>query len=367
MKSFCVIERFPPLRRHSIRPLPVGGGPFFILPINKVLFEHSPKLRYSLPIARLAQLVEHLIDVERVAGSNPASRTSMESIYPQQTIILYHGNCLDGFSAAYAAWKKFGDEAAYIPLDRGEELPKGLEDKDLYFLDFTYEKPDMDHFVNIARSVTVLDHHSGVREVVEAMPNFVFDNDRSGATIAWDYFHPGIPRSLLLEFIQDDDIFTFALPDTRAVVCYLGVREFSFALWEEIAQLLENHETRELFLEKARAYAEYFELLAQLSVEKAKLVSFEGYECYYATAHPFKPMKSLVGNLLAKKKGPFALVVAAHPKGFGVSIRGDGSVDVSHIAAKYGGNGHKNSSGFLIPASGPMPWTMIESHEDTRD
>jgi oligoribonuclease NrnB/cAMP/cGMP phosphodiesterase (DHH superfamily) len=77
-------------------------------------------------------------------------------------------------------------------------------------------------------------------------------------------------------------------------------------------------------------------------------------------------MKSLVGNMLAKKHGPFALVVTAHPKGFGVSIRGDGSVDVSLIAQKYGGNGHKNSSGFLIPVGGPMPWTIVEN-EDSRD
>ncbi len=286
-------------------------------------------------------------------------------MHETQPIILYHGDCLDGFSAAYAAWKKFGDDARYIPLERGGALPEGLDDRDLYFLDFTYERKDMDHFVRIARSVTVLDHHSGVREVTEAMPQFVFDNNRSGAVIAWNYFHPDVPVPSLLSHIQDDDIFTYALEDTRAIICYLSVQEFTFSSWDKMVALLENPDTRETFLRTARIYAEYFELLAALAVEKAKLISFEGYECYFATAHPFKPMKSLVGNLLAKKKGPIALVVSAHPCGFGVSIRGDGSVDVSHIAQKYGGNGHKNSSGFLIPADGKMPWTLLEDHENS--
>jgi hypothetical protein len=326
-------------------------------------------MRYSLGIARLAQLVEHLIDVERVAGSNPASRTFMHQPLTNRTVILYHGNCPDGFGAAYAAWKKFGDTVEYIELNRGEVVPTGLEGADLYFVDFTYEQETMNHFVSIAKSVTVLDHHNGVRGIVESMPNYVFDNNRSGATITWDYFHPGVPRPLLLEFIQDDDIFTFVLADTRAVLSYLIVRPFTFAFWDELAHLLDNHETREVFLEKARAYAEYFILLADISVAKAKLVRFEGYEVYFAATHSLKTMKSLVGNLLATKKGPFALVVSAHPNGFGVSIRGDGTVDVSEIAAKYGGSGHKNSSGFLIPAGGTIPWTLLkelEDHENSR-
>lgn len=64
--------------------------------------------------------------------------------------------------------------------------------------------------------------------------------------------------------------------------------------------------------------------------------------------------------MLAKKQGPFALVCSAHPLGYGVSIRGDGTVDVSKIAQKYGGNGHPNSSGFHVENDKPMPWKLVE-------
>jgi uncharacterized protein len=284
----------------------------------------------------------------------------------ERTIILYHGSCPDGFGAAYAAWKKFGDSVEYIPLYRGDEIPQGIEGAHLYFIDFTYEKEVMDQIVATAASVVVLDHHEGVREVVESMPEHVFDNDRSGATIAWDYFHPDTPRPRLLNHIEDDDLFLFKLPDTRAILSYLSVKPYTFEFWDDVARELEDDATRETLLAKLKAYEEYFTLLAELSVDKAHLVSFEGHEVYFATTHPLKPMKSLVGNLLAKKQGPFALVASAHPNGFGISIRGDGSVDVSLIAQKYGGNGHKSSSGFLIPAGGPIPWTLIED-ENTGD
>lgn len=278
----------------------------------------------------------------------------------ERTVILYHGGCPDGFGGAYAAWKKFGDSAEYIGLSRGNTLPEGLEGAHLYFIDFCYTKEVMDHFISIASKVTVLDHHEGVADVIQSMPEFVYETEMSGAGIAWRYFHPDTQLPTLLAHVQDDDLFRFALPDTRAVMTYLEVHPFEFTFWDETTQTLDDPTKRESLFERTRIYAEYFELLAQDAADHAKLVSFEGYECYFGTAHPVKSLKSMVGHLLAEKKGPFGLVVTAHPNGYGVSIRGDGSVDVSKIAQKYGGNGHPNSSGFLIPREGPFPWTLIE-------
>jgi oligoribonuclease NrnB/cAMP/cGMP phosphodiesterase (DHH superfamily) len=224
----------------------------------------------------------------------------------------------------------------------------------------------MDEIVARAASVVVLDHHDGVREVVEAMPEFVFDNDRSGATVAWGYFHPGLPVPFFLKLLEDQDLYRHELPETVPLHCYLEVHPFSFELWDELVRTFEDPRTREVFLEKARAYAEYFELLADMAVRKAKLVSFEGHEVYFANCHPFKSLKSRVGNALARKHGPFSLVVAAHPNGYGVSIRGDGSVSVANIAQKYGGNGHPNSSGFLIPRGGPFPWELLPETDEKK-
>jgi oligoribonuclease NrnB/cAMP/cGMP phosphodiesterase (DHH superfamily) len=278
--------------------------------------------------------------------------------------VLYHGSCPDGYGGAYSAWKKFGDAAEYYPVSYSKPAPDNLAGAQVYFIDCCYKQEVMDDIVAVAANVTVLDHHTGTQAVVESMPEYVFDNDHSGASIAWKYFHPEISEPKLIHYIEDDDLFRFKDPDTHAVISYIAIRPFTFEYWDTLMAELEDSTSREAFLTKVRVYGEYFELLAEFASEHVKFVSFEGYEVSFATAHPFKPMKSLVGNLLAVKYPPFALVVSAHPNGFGISIRGDGSVDVSAIARKYGGNGHHDSAGFLIPADGKMPWTIIEKDAD---
>ncbi len=284
----------------------------------------------------------------------------------QHIVVLYHGKCPDGFGGAYAAWKKFGDTAEYIPVKHGDSIPEKMEGRQIFLVDFCYPKEDMERLREIAESVTVLDHHGGVRDVVTTFPG-IFDSDRSGSTIAWGYFNPDIPTPRLFTHLEDGDLYRYSFPETRDIFSFLLTYPYEFEKWNELVQIFENQPTRDALLAKAKIYSEYFFQLADMCVAGAKIVSFEGYECYFANSHPATTMKSYVGNQLVEKLPPIALVVSAHPDGFGVSIRGNGSVDVSEIARKYGGNGHPNASGFFIPASGPLPWQEVEKHENPRD
>jgi oligoribonuclease NrnB/cAMP/cGMP phosphodiesterase (DHH superfamily) len=288
----------------------------------------------------------------------------MEHTPDERISVLYHGSCPDGFGGAFSAWKKFGDHATYHPVSYGKPIPEGLANTHVYFIDCCYSQDTMNSIVAEATTVTALDHHRGTQAVVEIKPEHVFDNDRSGATIAWTYFHPNVPVPHLLRYVEDDDLFRFSDADTHAVLSYVSIQPFTFERWEVLMEELEDPNSRDAFLKRVRVYGEYFEMLAEFATEHVKLVKFEGYEVTFATSHPMKPMKSLIGNLLAKKHGPFCLVVTAHPNGYGISIRGDGSVDVSAIARKYGGNCHHDSAGLAIPADGNMPWELIEKDKE---
>jgi uncharacterized protein len=283
----------------------------------------------------------------------------------ERTIVIYHGNCPDGFGGAYAAWKKFGDTAEYRSMNYGT-TPEDLEGADVYFIDFCYDQARMDAVKAVAGNLTVLDHHEGVEEVSSSMPHFVYDANRSGATIAWSFFHPETPVPYLLSIIEDDDLFRFSNPDTKAVLAYLSVKPFTFEFWDEMSRTLDNKEESEMLLNKIRIYREYFDLLVASSVERAKLVSFEGYEVYAGQTHPNKPMVSAFGNALAKKQGPMGLVLQIRKEGIAVSLRGDGSLDLTTIAKKYGGNGHPSSCAFLVPWGMPLPWTPV-TDETPRD
>lgn len=279
----------------------------------------------------------------------------------KEIIVLYHGKCPDGFGAAYAAWKKFGDTAEYIAVDHGDAPPPGLEGREVYVVDFCYETAEhMDMLIQTTKRFVVLDHHRSTRMFVESAPEHVYDEARAGATIAWSYFHPTTPIPRLMTYLEDGDLYHYALPETRDIFSYLLVLPFDFYAWDKLALGLEDSAQRTAILNKARAYTEFFEVLAQSSVERAKKVRFEGYEVYFVATHPNITMKSYVGHELYAKLPPFALIVTAHPNGFGVSIRGDGSVNVAQIAEKYGGGGHPGSAGFFIPNGETMPWVEVE-------
>lgn len=278
----------------------------------------------------------------------------------ERTVILYHGNCPDGFGGAYAAWKKFGDSAEYIALKRGIPAPEEFHGAHLYFIDFTYPREIMDRFVAEAANVTALDHHEGVEDIVRSMPEYLYDANHSGATISWTYFHPDEPLPKLLSHVEDDDLFRFKLPDTKPLLAYLGIRSFKFELWDEIARTLDDPAQAETLLGKARTYREYFDLLIDQAVTRAKLVSFEGYEVLIGTTHPMKQMVSALGNKMALAQPPFGMILQPREHGMSISMRGDGSIDLTEIAQRYGGNGHPNSVAFHLNWGDPIPWTEVE-------
>lgn len=282
----------------------------------------------------------------------------------ERTVILYHGGCPDGFGGAYAAWKKFGDAAEYIPLRHQKPAPEGLADAHLYFIDFCFPKDQMDELEKIAGSLTVLDHHEGVRTIVESMPEHVYDVARSGATIAWSYFHLDIPVPLFLKYVQDGDLYKFELDESRPLLAYLYSYPFEFGIWDTLCAEVEDDAKRAEMVRRGEVFKEHSDALIRNLAERAKLVRFEGYECYFVSS--ISALTSDLGNFLARKQGPMALAVQARPDGIRVSLRGDGSVDVAKIAQKYGGNGHPNSSAFSLPWGAPLPWEKIED-EDTGD
>lgn len=284
---------------------------------------------------------------------------------PKSIAIIYHGGCPDGVVGAYAAWKKFGDKADYIPVRHGNPPPMHLDGKELYFVDFCYPKPAMDELARIAKSVTVLDHHEGIREVAEQYSG-IFDANRSGASIAWGYFHPKVRIPKLVSYIEDGDLYKFALPNSRNILAYIYSSPFQvFEHLDVLARELEDEEELARIVNAGAFFEQHHEHIVEQRAQHAELVRFEGHECYLVgTTGEFA---SDVGHRLYELKPPFSIMLSADAKGLRVSLRGDGSVDLAAIAKKYGGNGHPGAAGFRIKYGNPVPWESIENDEDTRD
>ncbi len=271
----------------------------------------------------------------------------MTSPIPKNIVVIYHGSCRDGISAAYAAWKKFGDRATYLPRANQTEPPEGLVDKELYILDYSYPREVLEHLVAENTSVVVIDHHQSARKAVEAFPQNIFDLAHSGATLAWTYFHPDTPAPRIFAYIEEHDLWKNALPESGAIAAAIG--QYDFTSFEDWGRLIEDAESDEGF---AKLAAEGVVLRAYIDKHVAELASFaeeveiDGHRVLAVNCA--RPYRSAVGNLLATKQPPFSIVWFRKGGRFSISLRGIGDFDVSAIAMKYSGGGHRSAAGIDV-------------------
>ena len=274
----------------------------------------------------------------------------------KDTVILYHANCTDGFGAAFAAWKKFKDKATYLPVEHQVPPPEGLKNKAVYMVDFCYKAPTLKKLTRANQEVIVLDHHIGVKDDMKEATSYVFQNNHSGSVIAWNYFHPKKKTPRLLLHIEDTDLWKFKVPHTREVSAALELVPFDFKTWDRIVKSFEALVARKKFIEKGKSIREYQMTVVKRAVLKAQEVEFEGYRTFVANS---PVLASEIGHTLVLKRPPIAIVWSQDRKRINVSLRSDGTVDVSLLAKKYGGGGHRSASGFAFPAKFEFPWKNV--------
>ncbi|NTV22429.1 MAG: hypothetical protein HGB03_02565 [Candidatus Yonathbacteria bacterium] len=263
--------------------------------------------------------------------------------------IVYDGDCPDGFGGAWSAWKIFGDEATYIPGRYGEDKSKELAGKHVYFIDFCYEPRDVIVALRPhVQSITLIDHHKTRADMVD-MPEIddaLIDMEQSGAVLAWKYFHEGQPIPQVLQHIQDFDLWRWQLSDTDEVVEMLSTYPFDFSLWDGIIASFETKGNEmEQYLAEGRAIVRKRDDSVARIVDDAEDVVFEGIPCLLANS---RAHVSHVGAALAKKMPPIGIIWSRRDEQLICSLRSDGSVDVSELAKRYGGGGHKVAAAFRI-------------------
>ena len=285
--------------------------------------------------------------------------TMENKIITKDIVVLYHAECNDGFGGAWAAWKKFGDGADYIPIEHQVSLPEGLRGKQIFFIDIVPDETTLKKVINDNVSVIGIDHHKTSEKKMSLFKDYSFDNSHSGAVLAWKYFHPDKPVPKFLLFIEDMDIWKWEYPETDRFISALFLHDFNFQIWDKIAKDLEDPEKTEDYLIKGKVILNHRDKIIRLLAEGAEIVEFEGYKILAVNAPHF--FASNLGHFLSKKQPPFSISWIQEKSTIHVSLRSEGSVDVSEIAKKYGGGGHKAAAGFSFPAGQPFPWKIIKN------
>lgn len=308
--------------------------------------------------------------------------------------VFYHADCIDGFGAAYAAWRHFGADAIYRPLHHGEAWALAeIAGHQVFILDFSFTPDALEAMAAVARSVTQIDHHASARQAwrdrlpdtdglvmhhdEERQLTVLFDLQKSGARLAWEHFHANQPVPLVLQHIEDQDLWHFTLPGTRIFCLALRLLPADFSTWDELVEQTPTTEAkryREMHV-SGQAINAFFqnevERLANSDLRMPARLRGEPVDALQAQRHgqaivtndnlAWLASKGIavnanalfaseLGNLLAEQSGSFGLIWQLAGDGeVKISLRSKGSCDVASIAVRYGGGGHHNAAGFRMP------------------
>jgi len=300
-------------------------------------------------------------------------------------ICIYHGTCMDGFTAAWVVRKALGADIEFYAATHGDS-PPDVTGKDVIMVDFSYKRPVLMEMAKKARSFLILDHHKSAEmdlqvkgsddegpQIVRmdtwtnqrwssyctsreqdgyenancngAIVYALFDMERSGAGIAWDFFIGG-EREPFINHVEDRDLWKFQYADTRNICASVFSYPYDFEAWDRFPVAL-----RELAIEGAAIERKHHKDIAELVQKSLRVFVLEDGMLLPVVNLPYT-MGSDAGHLMCKQHPSFGCAgyYWDGPDGRTFGLRSlEGGVDVSEVAKMYGGGGHKHAAGFRVP------------------
>lgn len=283
---------------------------------------------------------------------------------------FYHGDN-DGKCAAFWVYAHVGLYDGYndvndsfIEINYNKRFPIEIirPNEQVYIVDYSISPDEMRELLKITKDVTWIDHH---KTAIEKYADFEHNirgvryDGVAGCMLTYCYIHHMTPgrgqgeikpfdismtedAPMFTKLIADWDVWTFKYgDDTR----YFKVGTDSLDLtpdgntwWDMFAE-----ETEQEIIEKGKVITAFRDQWASNYINKLGFeVEFEGYKCFtvnlgYSNSEYFKSLPEGKYDILM----PFVFdgenyIVSLYSK----------TVDVSEIAKKHGGGGHKGASGF---------------------
>lgn len=299
----------------------------------------------------------------------------------RRPLVIYHGDCFDGFAAAWAFRHFYGHNVEYHKGRYGE-APPDCKGRRVWLVDFSYPRDILlDKVIIPSMQTTVYDHHKTAEKALEGLGSelwqrgiqrnqdkIVFDMHRSGAGITYDEmevthgkkrgFH--LPRynnqrrERLIDYIEDRDLWKFKLEDSKAVSAWISTVPFTFEAYDELADEIKLAPSLAKIVEKGEAIIKYIDLYGEHARAHARMEIIGDYSVPVINV-PYMNSSDHIGKLAEEHpESPFAAGYFRRDDGkwqFGLRARGD--FDCSEVAKVFGGGGHAAASGFAVDV---LPW-----------
>lgn len=309
-------------------------------------------------------------------------------------LVLSHKGCPDGIASSWVyftflrqenktSFRENGTQlvdAVFYPAIAGKFTDIDYKDQDLIMFDVSKTSTDLIKVAKVAKSITILDHHHSLeKEMAKLTPSeidkltnvkILYDVERSGAQITWDFFFPDKKRPWFIDIIADRDLWKWQIANSKSIGAYLyqngyytwkgfdslmSCAESSIEKFSLMGQVLLDAEAKEINENMRYAILTKFSIPIIKNNEKdteplihneAK-VEYKDYRVYLVGCR--HSLASETCNLLAKKDCDFAAAWRYDflSNEFWVSCRSvRDDVDLTQILKSVKGGGHVRAAGF---------------------
>lgn len=269
-------------------------------------------------------------------------------------VVIFHSPCSDGMMSRVIAQKYLGDKKVlYYPMSVGQVPPSGLEKKNVLICDYSYRKDVLNKLLTVVNKLLIIDHHdSAEKDLCDLDPKYkIFDMEYSGAMLTWFYFYPEIKAPLVIEYVQERDLFTKKLPGTDNFASWFSTLPFEF---ETYIKYFDKNLLLEMIKDKGEPYGElnnyYIGQMVDYSVPKFCNIKGKYYFVAYVNS---SICKSDIGNKIFNRyefidfSAVYSINESTDDTNF--SLRSTvGRANVSSIAFSLGGGGHVCASGVRV-------------------
>lgn len=290
--------------------------------------------------------------------------------------VIYHKGCTDGFSGfvVLTMTDMISNNALIYPdFPSTNRYPPNIKNKNVIIIDVAYKKDILKHILNKAKKVTFIDHHITVKDDVQQLKSLmsnknheiIYDNDKSGASLTWQYFFNTKPIPLAIQYIESNDIGNWTDKNTMIFIIALRVNydmsttSDNLDKWRKLFN--SNNIDATTLLKKGEQYNEYHNHLLQDNIKKNSIKRFPSEKLYSKHKSVFTkpgqykvvvyngsgcPTSSSLGAIIVNSIDcDFAIlwVLNLDKNEYILQFRSK-HVDVGTIAKEFGGGGHKLAS-----------------------
>lgn len=271
---------------------------------------------------------------------------------------LYDGHDMDGIASAYVVWTMYKEQMVYIPVTYGEDIPEEVKNRNIgviYILDFRYPIETLRKLQERAHYVFLIDHHKSTEEelkswdVLHGAGEKIIVQGNAACVLTWRYLYPETDPPLLLQYIEDRDLWKWKLERSREVSAALSAKEPTF---ETIQKYIVGniHGINDLIIEGGVVLTYQNKIVKDLVAHAVINDDDGGNRCAVINSCIFQ---SELGELMCKTYDvDYAIIYfdshETNKRIFSLRSSVDSGFDVSVIAVRKGGGGHFHAAGYSI-------------------